>query len=80
MYSFLNIALREDIRIRALKVSLGVGSILALINHGNSFFNGELELLNFFQIIATFLAPYLVSTYSSINAIKYQENPSDNKF
>ena len=80
MYSLLKIALRADIRIRALKVSLAVGSILALINHGNSFFNGELEPLNFFQIVATFLVPYLVSTYSSISAIKYQENPSDNKF
>lgn len=79
MYVFLRLAQRKDVRTRALKVSLVVGSILALINHGDSFLNSELELHNSIQIIATFLVPYLVSTYSSVSAIKDQENPSDNK-
>ena len=79
MYIFLHLAQRKDVRTRALKVSLVVGSILALINHGDSFLNSELEFRNSIQIIATFLVPYLVSTYSSVSAIKDQENPSDNK-
>ena len=79
MYVFLRLAQRKDDRTRALKVSLVVGSILALINHGDSFLNSELEFQNSIQIIATFLVPYLVSTYSSVSAIKDQENPSDNK-
>ena len=79
MYVFLRLAQRKDVRTRALKVSLVVGSILALINHGYSLLNSELEFHNSIQIIATFLVPYLVSTYSSVSAIKDQENPSDNK-
>ena len=49
----------------ALKISLIVGSILALINHGDTIFEGTLTLGNVCQIILTFLVPYCVSTYSS---------------
>ena len=79
MYDFLRLAKRQEVRTRAFKVSLVVGSILALINHSDSFFTGKLEVHHSFQIIATFLVPYLVSTYSSVRAIKHQEYPSDNK-
>ena len=79
MYDFLRLAKRQEVRTRAFKVSLVVGSILALINHSDSLFTGKLEVHHSFQIIATFLVPYLVSTYSSVSAIKHQEKPSDNK-
>ena len=54
----------------ALKMSLIVGSILALINHGDAIFEGTLTLGNVVQIILTYLVPYSVSTYSSVKAIQ----------
>lgn len=54
----------------AFKMSLIVGSILALINHGDAIFEGTLTRANIYQIILTFLVPYSVSTYSSVKAIQ----------
>lgn len=54
----------------ALKMSFVVGSILALINHGDAIFEATLTRANVYQIILTFLVPYSVSTYSSVKAIQ----------
>ncbi len=67
---FIKAALLNEFVFMALKISLIVGSILALINHGDTIFEGTLTLANVCQIILTFLVPYCVSTYSSIKAIQ----------
>lgn len=55
---------------RALKrgaiVSLLVGSLLILINHGPIFANGHMPAL--WQVALTYLVPFLVSTISSAMA------------
>lgn len=75
----LTLALSKKVRGRAIKVSLLVGSILVLINHSDSIYDGNLQSHNLLQILATYLVPYLVSTYSSVSALRDQENPSDSK-
>ena len=75
----LKLALSKNVRNRALRVSLLVGSILVLINHADSIYNGSLKATNLLQILATYIVPYLVSTYSSVSALKDQEKPRDNK-
>ena len=75
----LKLALSKNVRYRALRVSLLVGSILVFINHADSFFDASLQATNLLQILATYIVPYLVSTYSSVSALKDQEKPSDNK-
>lgn len=75
----LKLALSKNVRNRALRVSLLVGSILVLINHAESIYNGSLKATNLLQILATYIVPYLVSTYSSVSALKDQEKPRDNK-
>ncbi len=67
---FIKIALLKEVVFMALKMSLIVGSILALINHGDALIEGTLTLGNVCQIILTFLVPYSVSTYSSVKAIQ----------
>jgi len=67
---FIKIALLKDVVFMALKMSLIVGSILALINHGDAIFEGTLTQGNICQIILTLLVPYSVSTYSSVKAIQ----------
>jgi len=54
----------------ALKMSFIVGSILALINHGDAIFEGTITRENVCQIVLTFLVPYAVSTYSSVKAMQ----------
>jgi len=67
---FIKIGLLKEVVIMALKMSLIVGSILALINHGGAIFEGTITRSNIYQIILTFLVPYCVSTYSSVKAIQ----------
>ena len=57
--------LQTKVVVTALKVSLVVGSLLALINHGDKLLAWELEPGDGWRILLTYLVPYLVSSYSS---------------
>jgi len=73
MRDYLNIALRPDVCVTALRVSLVVGTILALINHGSAIVGFSLSVGNVFQIFLTYLVPYAVSTYSAVKAMQSAE-------
>jgi len=64
------IALSREVVVTALKVSLVVGTILALINHGAGIIQLALTGESILQIALTYLVPYSVSTYSSVQAIR----------
>ncbi|QZT38779.1 nitrate/nitrite transporter NrtS [Halosquirtibacter xylanolyticus] len=53
----------------AIKLSIIVGTILGLINHGTDIVNNTLSSKQILQIMVTYLVPYSVSTYSSIKSI-----------
>jgi hypothetical protein len=69
MSEYINIALRPDVSRTAIKISLLVGTILALINHGPEIVHFTLSKQDIFQILLTYLVPYGVSTYSSVKLI-----------
>tara|TARA_A100001011_G_C13564062_1_gene537599 strand:- start:105 stop:359 length:255 start_codon:yes stop_codon:yes gene_type:complete len=69
-YNFLNLALRKSVIIRAIKIALIVGCILALINHGDRIIFQDMKAIDWFKILLTFCVPYCVSTISSVLAIK----------
>lgn len=71
--TFMSIALSKKVMRSALKVSLIVGTLLALINHGSALFNMEISIDKFFQILLTYLVPYCVSTYSAVTATQEHE-------
>ena len=52
---------------RALRTSLLVGTLLVLINHGPTLWQG---LLPPWQLLLTYLVPWGVSAWSSIAAIR----------
>ena len=60
----------------AFKVSLVVGTILALINHGPAILDLSLTGGAVFQILLTYLVPYGVSTYSSAKIIVGNQSES----
>jgi len=68
--SFIALALSKKVVSSALKVSILVGTLLALINHGGALLNMTLSVDRVAQILLTYLVPYCVSTYSSVNAIQ----------
>lgn len=68
--SFVALALSRKVVLSALKVSIIVGTLLALINHGGALINMEISADRVAQILLTYLVPYCVSTYSSVSAIQ----------
>ena len=68
--SFLQLAMLPEVRKRALKVALVVGTILALINHADAAINGAFSVKNAVQILLTYFVPYAVATYSAVGAIR----------
>jgi len=74
LHKFLTVALSNEVIVTALKLSLLVGTILALINHGSEILQGSLTKENIYQIALTNLVPYSVSTYSSVKAIQKRVN------
>ena len=59
-------ATRPDIVWRSLKVGMVVGTILAAINHGDRIVAMNLDMTSGCKIILTYLVPYCVSTWSSV--------------
>jgi hypothetical protein len=47
-----------------------VGSLLALINHGDHIFAGTLNGGAMLKIVLTYAVPYCVALYASVSAMK----------
>ena len=70
MNDSLKLALSRPVRMRALKVALLVGVILAFINYSDRALAGTFEARDLVKILMTFLVPYCVSTYSAVSAMQ----------
>lgn len=66
---YLATALQPQVWRRAAKTSLLVG-LLVVINQGDLLVRMPLELKVVFKILLTYMVPYLVSTTSSVAAIR----------
>jgi hypothetical protein len=75
--TFLALATSGRVVKSSIKVSLIVGTVLALINHGPAIVQMSLSSDQFFQILLTYLVPYSVSTYSAVKAIQNQMSLGD---
>jgi hypothetical protein len=71
MRSFLALMMERACVIRALKVSILVGTVLALINHSTSIFYGTMGAGELLQVIVTYAVPFTVSSYSSAAQERY---------
>jgi hypothetical protein len=47
-----------------------VGTILILINHGDALLRGDIDLNRILKMLLTVTVPYMVSTYSAVDAIR----------
>ena len=67
------IALRRNVVLRATRVALVVGFLLIAINQGDVLLAGALDARTWLKILLTPVVPYLVSTLSSVAAIREHE-------
>ncbi len=70
MSSWLSIATRPRVWRRALLYGLVVGAILIAINHGDALLRGDIDGVRVIKMTLTPLVPYVVSTLSSVGAIR----------
>ncbi|MEM6760046.1 MAG: nitrate/nitrite transporter NrtS [Pseudomonadota bacterium] len=68
--SFFALARQSGVVRRAAKVSLLVGTILAIINHAPAALSGQISALSVFQIIVTYAVPYSVATWSAVQTLR----------
>lgn len=68
--TFVQIAADRSVIRRAFRIALVVGCVLALINHGDRLLTLSLDGTSIAKIGLTFLVPYCVSTYSSVQAVR----------
>ena len=64
----LSIAASHSVRRRAAFMSIIVGTVLGLINHGDAIFQGTISTPDTVRIMITYLVPYCVATVSSVLA------------
>lgn len=70
MREWLRIAEEPAVVRRSMKYAVVVGAILITINHGNALFQGSFTGARLLQMGLTMVVPYLVSTASSVGAIR----------
>ena len=68
-----HIAFRKDVFLRAFKMALIVGIILAIINHGDHIFLGTMTVTNWTKILITSCVPFCISTVFSVLTIKKEQ-------
>lgn len=64
---FAKVARTAPVVSKALKVSVVVGSLLNLINQGDVLVPFDLEHLNVFKLVLTYIIPYGVTTYTAVS-------------
>ena len=64
--SIISYCLERDTLLFALKLALVVGTILALINHGQAIFTGHLTFDQLIPMLITYLVPFSVSLSSQV--------------
>lgn len=66
----LALALQPSVVKRALKYAVVVGAVLIAINHGDAVMRGDVPPARLFRMGLTVLVPYVVSTLSSVGAMR----------
>ena len=62
---FFELAFSDGTPQKAVMTALVVGTILAIINHGDFILKGE--SINYFKILLTYCVPYCVTTWGAVH-------------
>ena len=78
MKQWLRLATERSVARRALRYGLVVGAVLITINHGDAILRGDVTITRVLRMLLTATVPYLVSTASSVSAIRERIGGSGN--
>ena len=67
---WLDLACRRSVVQRSLAYGIVVGAVLILINHGEAILAGEIGTSRAVKMGLTVMVPYVVSTLSSVGAMR----------
>jgi hypothetical protein len=70
--SWLRIATDRVVVVQALATATLVGVLLTAVNHGPELASGQIGTMTAWEIVLTFLTPYLISTATSVSVIQRQ--------
>jgi hypothetical protein len=68
--AWLRLATRREIVLRSTRVALVVGTLLALINHGDRLLGGGIDSVAALKIVLTYMVPYGVSTWAAVQTAR----------
>lgn len=68
--TFLTLCTQRNIVLRSARVALVVGTLLALINHGDLLFGAEWTATRLAKILLTYCVPYGVATYAGVQTLR----------
>ena len=72
MTEWLRLATGRSVVRRALRYALGVGTLLIVINHSDAIVRRDISIGRLFRMALTVTVPYMVSTASSVSALRGQ--------
>lgn len=64
------LAARPSVVRRGIAYAIIVGAILITINHGDALWRGDVDTIRILKMGLTVLVPYVVSTLSSVGALR----------
>jgi hypothetical protein len=73
MNQWLGLAFRPSVVRRAVLYACVVGAVLITINHGDTIITGKATGAHVLKMLLTLVVPYVVSTLSSVGAIRQME-------
>ena len=76
MHSFFHYATQPATVAMSLRVALVVGTVLAIINHYDMFWEGVYPPRRILQVAITYLVPYGVATYGAVREAARRERPA----
>lgn len=71
--AILSYILERDTILRSIRTALVVGSVLALINHGQQMLSGHFSPEWVVPMLITYLVPFTVATYSQIQGKRQRD-------
>ncbi len=70
---YLTYCLERDTLLRSCKTALVVGSILAVINHGQEMLSGQLSPRWIVPMLVTYLVPFSVATFGQVQGKRQRD-------
>ena len=77
MADWLRLACRGSIVRRALRYAVGVGALLIVINHSDAILHRDISRARVLRMMLTVAVPYMVSTASSVGALRERRTTDD---